>query len=562
MCKGPADMMGRDAIGAAAHGDRNLRSKRLRLAAFLGVLIVQNAWSDGSLDQIALEQEGAVIGQVILEKANVFDLSNPDEDKWLYRLANRWHIVTKDHVIEDQLLFRSGDAFSTRLVEESERILRRNAYFFDADIKTVLHENGVVDVVVATKDVWTLGPDLSLSRSGGENRYKIGLEETNLFGNGQTVRISRSDNVDRSSLNFGFFDKNLGSSRVTTSLNVADNSDGEFQQLSVVRPFYALDARWTAGANGLHDDRREAIYFLGNEAADYQHERDYFSAFGGWSGGLRDGWVTRWTGGITYDANHFSEVADPTLPAAIPEDRKLVYGFVGIQVVEDHFEATRNRDQIGRTEDFFMGTQLAATLGWSDEALGADRDALIYSFSANRGFGSLEKTALLLRGSGNGRFESGDFVNALLRLHARYYHTQSDKRLFFATLNVTAGHDLDLDNLVTLGGDSGLRGYPLRYQTGESKVLASIEQRYFTDWYPFQLARVGGAVFVDTGRVWGSNPLGEAPRGWLTDVGFGLRFALTRSGSRKMVHLDVAFPLNGDDSIDDVQILLEAKHSF
>ena len=63
-------MMGRDAIGAAAHGDRNLRSKRLRLAAFLGVLIVQNAWADGSLDQIALEQEGAVIGQVIEPKIN------------------------------------------------------------------------------------------------------------------------------------------------------------------------------------------------------------------------------------------------------------------------------------------------------------------------------------------------------------------------------------------------------------------------------------------------------------------------------------------------------------
>jgi outer membrane translocation and assembly module TamA len=104
-------------------------------------------------------------------------------------------------------------------------------------------------------------------------------------------------------------------------------------------------------------------------------------------------------------------------------------------------------------------------------------------------------------------------------------------------------------------------GYPLRYQVGESRVVASVEQRYFTDWYPFRLARVGAAVFTNAGRVWGENPLGSDNRGWLVDVGVGLRFALTRLTS-KVVHLDVAFPLNGDDSIDDVQILLEARKSF
>lgn len=158
--------------------------------------------------------------------------------------------------------------------------------------------------------------------------------------------------------------------------------------------------------------------------------------------------------------------------------------------------------------------------------------------------------------------ESGHSRNSLVNVRVRYYLTQSDKRLFFATLSATYGNALDLDNSVQLGGNTGIRGYPLRYQNGESKMLVTIEQRFFSDWYPFRLARVGGAIFADAGRVWGQNPLGGEPLGWLTDVGIGLRLAPTRSSARKMIHIDIAFPLDGDASIDKIQILLESKRSF
>lgn len=527
------------------------------LAAMAPLAAVADELPDGT----TLEQDSAVIGEITLDKSNVFDLSNPEENNWLYRLANRWHIVTKDKVIRKQLLFQSGDNYSTRLVDESERILRRNRYLFDAAIKPVRYQDGTVDLSVTTRDVWTLSPDLSVSRSGGENRTKFGLEESNLLGRGQALRLSRIENVDRTSDSLQISDQHLGRSWVSAILKIADNSDGKSNFLSAVRPFYALDTRWSAGASVLDDEHRSALYLLGEEAAEYQHERDYVSAFGGWSKGLLDDWARRWTVGIVHDENRFSEVPNPTLPAAIPEDRKLVYAFIGLEVVEDQFEKASNRDQMGKTEDFQIGSRLSASLGWSDQSLGADRDALIYSASASRGFGSLESTTLLLSAHADGRVESGHAKNALLTADARYYRKQSRKRLFFATLSATLGHALDLDNPVQLGGDSGLRGYPLRYQNGDSKMLVTVEQRYFTDWYPFRLVRIGGAVFADAGRVWGRNPLANEPYDWLTDIGFGLRFAPTRS-TGKLVHLDVAFPLGGDPSIDTVQILLESKRSF
>ena len=524
------------------------------------------AQSDGNPGSLPtpgeLESAGAIIGEIIFDQQNVFDTTKPGENNALYRLANRWHIVTRDSAIRNQLLFQTGDAFSARLLEESERLLRQNAYFYDARVEPVRYENGIVDVRVWTRDLWTLMPGLSVSRSGGENRTRVSLSERNLLGRGVSLRLSYVDNVDRESLSFQYFDRNLGKTWVSLFTGIADSSDGDTVDVRLVRPFFELDARYSAGATILDDTREVSFYDLGNEAAEYAVDRIQHTAFFGWSAGLRNGWVRRWSGGLVYDDNQFSPTLDGTLPALLPDDRKLVYPFIGVELLEDRFESTSNRDQIDRTEDFFMGTRLWASVGYATEDFGADRESLVYRFEASRGFGSIEKKALLLSSEFSGRIDEGSSANQSLALTARYYNQITGKRLFFMTLDANAGNNLDLDNLVDLGGDSGLRGYPLRYQTGDSRLLFTIEQRYFTDWYPFRLFRVGGAVFADVGKVWGENPVGGEQLGWLTNLGIGLRLAPTRASGRDVIHIDIAFPLDGDPTIDDVQFLIESKRSF
>jgi hypothetical protein len=157
--------------------------------------------------------------------------------------------------------------------------------------------------------------------------------------------------------------------------------------------------------------------------------------------------------------------------------------------------------------------------------------------SANHSIGTLEGQALLLAATLNSRYEDSQTANSLLNLNATYYWRQTEKWLFYTQLIGTLGKNLDDDTIVELGGDNGLRGYPLRYQSGESSLVVSLEQRYFTDWYPFRLVRVGAAVFADVGRVQGPNALGTGNLGWLTDVGVGLRFAPTRLGTTKVFPL-------------------------
>ncbi len=76
-------------------------------------------------DDEALEAAHARIGTISIQVHQIFDTSDPREDKWLYREANRWHYRTRDSAVRAQLLFRSGELYSAALLRETERNMRQ-----------------------------------------------------------------------------------------------------------------------------------------------------------------------------------------------------------------------------------------------------------------------------------------------------------------------------------------------------------------------------------------------------------------------------------------------------
>jgi len=510
-----------------------------------------------------LDVSGTRIGAVTISSGSIFDLDNPEENKALYRLANRLHIKTRPDVIEQQLLFRPGDRFSAQALEESERILRANRYIQEVSIKPVRHENGAVDVNVETSDVWTLVPKLALSRSGGKNEAAIGLKEMNLFGSGTAIEVLYKSDVDRDSSILKFADRNLANSWYGLKLDLADNSDGYSQFLEISKPFYSLDSRDALGFSVLNKDSINSFYERGEVSAEYQDKATVYEVYRGWSKGLRDGWTRRYTAGFAYDDHRFSAVIDSTYPTSvIPEDRELLTPFVGFEIVEDRYEKSKNHDQLNRVEDRFLGTRIGARLGVARAGAGSDRDAWLLNIAAQTGFGNSDTSSLLLATQLGGRVEQDGAPNVSLNVSARYYKHQSDRRRLYMNLSGTYGRNLDLDQYLVLGGDTGLRGYPLRFQTGDKRALFTIEQRYFTDWYPFRLFHVGGALFFDVGRTWGDSPVGASGNQLLKDVGFGLRIGSSRSGLGRMIHVDLAVPLDDKDGIDGVQFLVSTRKSF
>jgi hypothetical protein len=64
------------------------------------------------------------------------------------------------------------------------------------------------------------------------------------------------------------------------------------------------------------------------------------------------------------------------------------------------------------------------------------------------------------------------------------------------------------------------------------------------------------------GRTIGHDPLGSQSQGLLKDVGVGLRLGNSRSALGNVLHIDLAFPLDGDSSISSMQVIVETKRSF
>jgi outer membrane protein assembly factor BamA len=509
-----------------------------------------------------LTASGARIGAVIINSRPLFDTSGPDENTALFRLANKLHIQTRSATIEEQLLFHQGELFNPQQLAESARILRDTRYLRDAWVTPVRYENGVVDIEVVTQDVWTFNPGLSFGRHGGKNTSGLEFEELNFLGLGTQLGIGFKSGIDRDSKTIFYRDRQLARTWWDLSTSYSDNSDGRLAQFSLNHPFYALDARRAGGVFFGDDRRTDSRYDLGEVIDKYDvHQRDA-TAYYGFSAGLRDGWSRRFSTGVTFEDHEFSATPGAAAPRLLPADRKLVYPWVAAEWVEDDFHTARNRDQIEKTEDYALGWRVRTQLGFASDTLGSDRDAVMMNAAASKGVALDEQQSLVLSAAASGRVEHGSLAAGLLALDARYHFRQTPRRLFFINLEATAGSRLDDDQQILLGGDNGLRGYPLRYQAGTGRWLFTAEQRWFTNWYPFQMFNVGGAVFYDMGSTWGRDPLGLPTQGLLKDLGFGLRFGNSRSALGNVLHFDVAFPLDGDSSIKNVQFLVETKRTF
>jgi hypothetical protein len=510
-----------------------------------------------------LESDKAVIGEILIDNQNIFNLEDPKDNVRVFRWANALHPVTRPRVIRRQLLFKPGDRYSRRLLDESERILRANSYFYDAWIRPVKYHDGKVDVRVTTRDVWTLNPGFNYSRSGGTNSVGIQLEELNAAGTGTDVRLLHEKTIDRTQSVVQVSNAHLLDGWTAVALNYGDLSDGHLREFSINHPFYALDTRRAGGVGGIDDAMTDFLYDRGVIIDEFHDQHNFFQLFGGWSRGLQNGWAQRWTAGVTYDEHRFSPLPTWTGPTLIPEDRRFVYPWVEYDLVQDDFARYFNHNQILRTEDFYLGSVASLRVGWASTAYGSSQDALIFQSAAGRGFHDGGTSTLLLRGDFSGRMHDGTLYNGVADASIRYYVEQSSNWLFYTSLVGTKGWRLDLDNQILLGGDNGLRGYPLRYQSGTERALWTIEQRYFTNWFPFRLWRLGGAIFFDAGRTWGQTPLAQPSLGLLKDAGFGLRIGNARSGLGNVIHVDLAFPFQTQGgAIHSVQFLVQTAASF
>jgi hypothetical protein len=508
-----------------------------------------------------LESQHARIGRIEVEVEELFE----DEVHALtapYRLANGIHIATRKPTITQQLLFRAGEPNRRSTLDESERLLRAQRYLREATIEPIRYnDDGTVDVRVRVHDVWTLSPGFSFGRKGGENSSRVEFEDTNVLGFGKQISISHSSDVDRSAWRLAYTDPHVLGSWWQLSGARGSLSDGTETSFALARPFYSLDSRWSLSGSFTDITSSVPRYSLGEIVDRFQMRQRSFDLGGGLSSGLSDGWTRRWLAGVRHEQRSFGDPTD-AWRGTLPEDRTLTYPWVGVEIIEDSYLKTHNLNQIGRTEDVYLGRSLRAEVGFADPALGSTRDALMLRTAAQMGAALGADQYLIHAFDVDARLEGSALRNAVADASTRYYRRHSAQRVLFAAISASLASHLDPERQLLLGGDNGLRGYPLRYQSGTARALLTIEERFYSNWQPLKLFDVGAAAFFDAGRTWGHDPFAAVSSGWLKDVGVGLRLGSARSGLGNVLHIDLAFPLDGGRDLDRVQVLIESKRSF
>jgi outer membrane protein assembly factor BamA len=521
---------------------------------------------DDDISDRTLQARGARIGLIIVAVDNVFDPRNPQESGTLYRAANALHIKTRGNTIRTQLLFHKGDVYQRHALEESARNLRALAYLSEADIKPVAYhaDDNTVDVLVRVHDVWTFNPGISYGRSGGANHSGVQLAESNFLGYGKALSLQTDHDVDRNDAGVSYSDPNLLSSRWQLNTTYIDASDGGTQSLSIAHPFFSLETHWSGAVDGLNEQRIDKRYQMATVVDQYQTTHESYGGQLGWSPGLQDGWVQRWLVGYRTDRLHYN-AAPVTGTLQLPADQYLAYPWVGLSWLEDRYETTRNRDQIGRTEDIYYGRALYVQLGISATAFGSDVQSNLLQLTLQDAWHIGSTQSVFASVSANGIHQHDGWRNTLVTTSVRYDYKFSFHTLLTAKFTSDYGIHLDPSLPLYLGDDDGLRGYPLHYISGTHREVLNVEQRYYSNRQLLRLLTIGAVAFVDIGHIGGGSNINETftdGTHTLSDIGVGLRFGSIRSSTGEVFHINASYPLNAVGTARKLQLQIVTKQSF
>ncbi|MBI3288976.1 MAG: hypothetical protein HYZ74_05610 [Elusimicrobia bacterium] len=488
---------------------------------------------------------GARIGEIRLERTNVFDPSVPGEDWLPFRLANKLHIPTREHVIRRELLFIPGDSWDPFKVLESERNLRANGSFRRADILPIKRSDGLVDAVVRTQDSWTTNPRFSAGTEGGESFFSLGLEEGNILGYGKSAAFDLSRNNGKTSSAYSYGDPRFLGSRLGLGGAYSRNSSGDTGAASLSRPYYSLDTpnALAMAWNRSVDDKN--LYQDADLFSTFLERRRVAEASAGTRLKSDQLFVQRVEAGWYADRAQF-EPGLKTAAGTLPPDRELSGPTAGYSWVQARYIKEDYIDRMERVEDFNLGNEFSVRGGWMGAKTGSDRDRVIFNVVDQQGISFAPGRFAIARVAFTGRALNGSVENGLatVNLNGFWKTNWRGDHTLVGHLEGATGRYLDREGYVALGGNTGLRGYKNNSFIGGKAILLNVEDRFFFSGEWFHLVRLGAALFVDSGVV---APEGSSLtlRGVKSDVGAGLRLASTRSRSGGVARVDIAYALNG-----------------
>lgn len=478
--------------------------------------------------EIELHPEGKRVAGVLVKN---FDVFSREEDGRVLGWLNFFHMTTREHIIAREVLLQPGDLWDPVVAQETRRRLTEplfSAFVVVAPVKAPTP--GEVFVLVVTRDIFSLRLNTNFEFQGNVlSLLHIEPAENNFLGRRKRVAGDLEITLGRYALGPTYFDSNIAGSRwqllaLARAYVGREEQTWEGRRLyaKLEHPLWAFSRRWGA-VFSLDQYEATERSFLGAGLRAYDDPNTTAVEAVPWRYRYRtlsvDTRITRQSGthvikqvslGYDFDLRR-PEVFDalfveaPALRAAfardvLPRSERVSAPLVAYRMFTPNYVTFHDYDTFDLPEDVRLGPELALSAARALPALGADRS-----------FWRLTGSVKFVSRLGKNGLWSAELEGSTRRLADSWVDNQVRGGLLLATpLLFEAGRvvlRLRADRLienravrnVALGGDSGLRGYPIGAFLGQALAVGNLEVR--TRGMRVSFMRLGVAAFWDFGHV-------------------------------------------------------------
>ncbi len=504
------------------------------------------AFAQSSMESTSAENDSTLyIGKIEIIRKNVFDPEIKDENKKLFLLVNKFHFLTKERVIRQELLFKEGEVYDEKLMEESERNLR-NLNFLGKVTLEAKRDRERMDVLVRTQDQWSTTVNFSAQAVGKFYSVEAYMEEHNFLGWGKSLIAGYLKNSERNQRQLTYWDGNMWGTHLLLQTDLYDRSDGHLYNFLFSRPFYSLETISAFTVQYL-DEKSDMDYFQeGEELFSFQKKNKQLYLELGRSSGSEKKGVIYWFYQSQDLSNSFYQYSDSqNYGELLPQNRKLRQSGLSFKLWHPEFEKLSYLDNFGRIEDVDLGWRFQGTWGWDVCHPFDKRRTDMGSFRFLLPFRLGKKQFLFLAHLTKGELENYRWERVLSQTEARiYWTTPYWQTLVMRALSVSSTRQ-EKGYQLLLGGTNGLRGFEISRFSGKNEVILNLEDRIFSPWRILTVA-LGGILFFDAGYMGEDNLFGQKLH---ADAGAGLLLGFTKSYNWRIVRLDLAKSLDTNDWI-------------
>jgi len=508
-------------------------------------------------DDISLQSTPPVIDTIIVNRSNVFP-PEVAEGSGVFRVMNAIHVVTKEYVIRNELLFEAGQPLDSVRLAETERNLRKKNIFREVTFDTTRVGERLA-VEVNTRDGWSLKPKFKFgAASDGTITATIGINEINLFGSGNQAYIAYDKQVDRQGVN-----ASANFSRIlTTNLDVRGNyaglSDGRNGNWYLGFPLRSVQSSKGLEHNGLAANQNVIQYRVddaGEDSTVFRREALILDL---------DATLALRTSGSGFvrvgahgEFRNEGYSGSDSLGLGVPAIPDSLYGVFGgfVEANRVRFWEVNRLNGFG-TEDVDLSPSLRLGVDVALSGLGYEKSGIGPSIRAAGGI-PLPNGFVWAALDANGLWNSAGLDSGRVLLSVSAGFKPADKHALVGQIQTGLLENTPPGSEFDLGYQNAPRSWAPHAFVGTRTIWSMAEYRWFAFNNLLNLADVAIAAFADYGGAWYE----DQDRRFGGNIGLGLRSGSALATVATTGRLDFGWRF-GDDLGDGSEFVVSFGSGF